>query len=343
MTSKPPIQRQRQKGSTLSDRPKFSKSGSTRSKETITKTQEKFQRDINKLVTDKKETLKDFTVEISHTLQEHPFVQPLSSKLAAHDGDVDFFEPPPDVEHLVRFRRRHVARYDGALKEWVPVEPCAKLEDLYIIYLSADLFARAISEDYLVGILSALRTSHYLTSRSQIFLMIDGMDDYYKRKNAHKLKRDAIESTIVALQAIERCFIVYVDGPEDTAQWMFNIAGDLGIRPHKRIRESFLPFCTDTKFKCGSSKDDTYKKMLQQIRGITESAADGIVDKVPTLRELFEGYAQEHDAELRHDRLIEVMISNRKDGVAKSRIMNRALSKKVHDVIWGEDPMTLVD
>jgi GTP1/Obg family GTP-binding protein len=66
---------------------------------------------------------------------------------------------------------------------------------------------------------------------------------------------------------------------------------------------------TDTKVKCGSSKADTYKKMLQQIRGITESAADGIVNEIPTLRGLFDGYAQEDDIYTRHNRLKEVIVS----------------------------------
>jgi hypothetical protein len=80
--------------------------------------------------------------------------------------------------------------------------------------------------------------------------------------------------------------------------------------------------------------------MLQQIRHITESAADGIIEQTPTLRGLFDGYAQEPDACSRHERFKEVIvsraiglhnsllipedqISNRKDGVAKSRILNQ--------------------
>lgn len=49
--------------------------------------------------------------------------------------------------------------------------------------------------------------------------------------------------------------------------------------------------------------------MLQQIRGITESAADGIIEEVPTLRELFEGYAEEKDTSVRHNRLNQVTVS----------------------------------
>jgi hypothetical protein len=195
----------------------------------ITKAQAKLQRDVNKLVVDKKATLKDFTVEISHTLQGHPFVSALKSKLVPHNGGISFFKPPPEVEHLIQFRRRHMARYDGMLKEWVAVEPHTSLEDLYVIFISADFLALAISEESLVGLLAALRSSHSLSSRSQIFLMVDGINAYYNRKDSHKVKRNFIESTMASLQATERCFIVYVDGPEDTSQWLFNITGDLGM------------------------------------------------------------------------------------------------------------------
>ncbi|KAG8751763.1 hypothetical protein FRC12_012268 [Ceratobasidium sp. 428] len=307
----------------------------------LDKVDPKLQREVNKLITDRKSTIKDFTVEISYDLQDLPFVDLFSEKIAPHNGKVAFFEPPTGVEHLIRFRRRHIARYDTTTKEWVPIEACTRLEDLYIVLLSAEQLIQAVSEESLPGTLSNLRDTHRLTNRSQIFLMVDGMNARYKRKGG-KIKRDVVESSMTFLQAVERCFIVHMNGPEDTSQWLFNITGDLGIKPHKRVQDSFLPFCTDTKVKCGTSKADTYKKMLQQIHGITESAADGIMEKAPTLRSLFEGYDEENDPHTRHERLKQVMISNRKDGVAKSRILNQALSKKVHDVMWGQDPLTLV-
>ncbi|CAE6459856.1 unnamed protein product [Rhizoctonia solani] len=312
------------------------------SKKEQIKEQAKLRRDINKLVTDKKSTLKDFTVELSRGLEGYSFVDYLETKLAVHGCALSFFDSQLQSEHLIRFRRQHFARYDNKSKEWVPVVPYTALEDLYVLFLSSEALALAILEETLTKTLYTLRSMCHLTTRSQIFIMVDGLNGYYKRKGSHNNKRNTIESALASLQALERCFIVHVEGAEDTAQWLFNITGDLGIRPHKRIRESFLPFCTDTQVKCGSSKSDTYKKMLQQIRNITQSAADGIIEEVPTLRELFEGYAQELDLCSRYDRLKGVTVSNRKDGAAKSRILNQALSRKVHDVIWGEDPLILV-
>lgn len=194
-------------------------------------------------------------------LQSQPFVKLFSSKLADHQGVVSFFEPPAGAECLIRFRRQHIARYDNVLKEWVLVDPYSRLEDLYVLLLSADQLALAISEDSLRSTVAALRDSHDLTDRAQIFFMIDGMKAYYKRRSGPKVKRDVIESSMARLQATERCFIVDLDGPEDTAHWLFNITGDLGeqmvvlepgdiiylseqlgIKPYKKIRDSFLPF-----------------------------------------------------------------------------------------------------
>ncbi|KEP53600.1 ERCC4 domain protein [Rhizoctonia solani 123E] len=273
------------------------------------KEQAKSQRNLNKLVTDRKDTLKDFTVELSRAFQDHLFVDHLERKLSVHDCSISFFDPPPQSESLIRFRRQHIARYDSRLKEWVPTTPHAALEDLYVLFLSADTLALALLQEDITEMLASLRRTHCLTTHSQIFIMIDGLNGYYKRKKGRKDERNTIESALTSLQALERCFIVHVEGAEDTAQWLFNITGDLGIRPHRRIQESFLPFCTDTQVKCGSSKADTYKKMLQQIRNVTESAADGIIQEAPTLRELFEGYAREPDMHNRHDRLKRVVVS----------------------------------
>ncbi|KAJ1310377.1 hypothetical protein OPQ81_007115 [Rhizoctonia solani] len=286
----------------------------------------KLQRDINKLVTDRKSTLKDFTVELSRTFEGRPFVDYLQSKLATHGCHISFFDPPPQGEFLIRFRRQHIARYDNQMKEWIPRMP------LLSRYSKKRLPKRYQHFGTLIVSPLAHRSSSWST----------GLMHIINEKDGHKDKRSKIESALTTLQALERCFIVQVEGAEDTAQWLFNITGDLGIRPHKRIRESFLPFCTDTQVKCGSSKADTYKKMLQQIRNITESAAEGIIKEAPTLRQLFEGYAREPDACNRHDRLKETTVSRRKDGAPKSRILNQALSKRVHDVMWGEDCLSLV-
>jgi hypothetical protein len=167
-------------------------------------------------------------VEISHALEGSPFVAPFAEKLAVHGGSVAFFEPPAEVGTMIRFRRRHIARYDSNTKEWTPIQACTRLEDLYIIFLSADRLALAISEESLPETLSALRDAHSLTRRSQIFLMIDGVNAYYKRRGGTRVKRNVVESSMACLQAIERCFIVHVDGPEDTAQWLFNMTSDLG-------------------------------------------------------------------------------------------------------------------
>ncbi|CUA72280.1 hypothetical protein RSOLAG22IIIB_00945 [Rhizoctonia solani] len=302
---KPSIQLQKGKDRAIDGNPKTLKAGVKDN----AKEQAKLQRDINKLVTDRRDTLKDFTIELSRAFESYSFVESLKQKLAAHGCSISFFDPPPQSESLIRFRRQHIARYDNKSKEWVPTTPHATLEDLYVLFLSADTLVLVLLQEGVTEMLASLRRTYHLTTRSQIFIMVDGLDGYYKRKKGRREERNAIESALTSLQAIERCFIVHVEGAEDTAQWLFNITGDLGIRPHKRIQESFLPFCTNTRVKCGSSKMDTYKKMLQQIRNITESAADGIIGEAPTLRELFEGYAQEPDVDNRHDRLKEVIVS----------------------------------
>ncbi|KDN49392.1 hypothetical protein RSAG8_02094, partial [Rhizoctonia solani AG-8 WAC10335] len=329
-TPNPSVRPRKQKDRTAGEHPQTSNAQEKRN----IKEQAKLQRDINKLVTDRKSTLKDFTIELSRTFEGYPFVECLERNLATHGCSISFFDPPPQSDFLIRFRRQHIARYDNKLKEWIPITPHAALEDLYVLFLSAETLALTILQENLTEMLASLRSTHRLTTRSQVFIMVDGLNGYYKRKEGRRDKQNMIESALTSLQALERCFIVHVEGAEDAAQWLYNITGDLGIRPHKRIRESFLPFCTDTQVKCGSSKADTYKKMLQQIRNITESAADGIIEEAPTLRELFEGYAREPDARNRHERLKGVVVSSRKDGAAKSRILNQALSKKVHDIVW---------
>ncbi|KAL5636094.1 hypothetical protein ACGC1H_004794 [Rhizoctonia solani] len=219
-----PVRSRKQKDRVAGENPKTSK---TQAKDHA-KERAKSQRNLNKLVTDRRDTLKDFTVELSRAFEGHSFVDYLERKLAAHDCSISFFDPPPQSESLIRFRRQHIARYDNRLKEWVPITHHAALEDLYVLFLPADTLVLALLQEEITEMLASLRRTHCLTTHSQIFIMIDGLNGYYKRKKGRRDERNTVESALTSLQALERCFIVHVEGAEDTAQWLFNITGDLG-------------------------------------------------------------------------------------------------------------------
>lgn len=59
---------------------------------------------------------------------------------------------------------------------------------------------------------------------------------------------------------------------------------------YKLLSKSHLNFAPTDHQRKGSSPTDAFELMLQQVQGITPSAAAGIAAVYPTFRELMEGY-----------------------------------------------------
>lgn len=92
--------------------------------------------------------------------------------------------------------------------------------------------------------------------------------------------------------------------------------------------------------------------MLQEVQGITPSAAAGIVSEYATFRDLMSAY--DRDGADRDDLLQDCQVSSLlpveltlqirtlRNGVPNGRRLNKALSKRVRQVLRGEDGLALV-
>lgn len=81
--------------------------------------------------------------------------------------------------------------------------------------------------------------------------------------------------------------------------------------------------------------------MLQEVNGLTASAAMGIVSQYPSFRKLMEAYEGASDLRTAEDLLKDCEIRNSKNGAAASRRVGPSLSRKVHWLFRGQDPLAL--
>lgn len=65
----------------------------------------------------------------------------------------------------------------------------------------------------------------------------------------------------------------------------------------------------DEKIVSGQGLKDTYIKMLHSIRGVPEACAKSIVAEYPTLRSLYEGWAQCRTDKERQNMLVGISVS----------------------------------
>lgn len=209
---------------------------------------------VNKLVAKKEDHIKNFTLHASPSLQSTKFIETISEKLEAYGCRVVYTserDPTSTANDpgLIRWLRRVDAKFNEHSRIWEPVKPYSRFEATNLIYVRAeDLLSRHDAIELMHSRIQKLRDDLKLTTRHQVFIMIDDMESYYRKKGkgsraANASAREAgyelvskqkVERALAQLQVAQRCFIVHVEGVVDAAEWIYNItAGKIDLQnPH---------------------------------------------------------------------------------------------------------------
>ena len=133
-----------------------------------------------------------------------------------------------------------------------------------------------------------------------------------------------------ALTAVERT--------EDIEDWIFNLAADVAIRPYKLLHKS-LPLASVGRK--GSTPTDTFELMLQEVPGITPSAAKGISQEYPSFRDLQRAFERAERDGTATFLLAECRVSTLKNGTASGRKVGKALASRVYMALRQRDSLAL--
>lgn len=220
-----------------------------------------------------------------------------------------------------------------------------------------DKIAEGGEKDLLAQWVSDVRLLLGLAMSDQMVLMIKGLQKYYSKSRALANKdymnaaragleggsgsgstatktaringrptRDRIEAEMVRLQVAEHCFLVHVEKTQDMEDWVTNIAADIALRPYKLISKSHLNFAPAEGSKKALQTTAVLELMLQEVQGITPSAAAGITEKYPTFRRLMEAFEMEEQrggVERAEMMLQFCEVRNLKSGHASGRNLNK--------------------
>ncbi|OWZ53527.1 crossover junction endonuclease EME1 [Cryptococcus neoformans c45] len=249
-------------------------------------------------------------------------------------------------------------------------------EELVDKIADADVGGREDADaDVLAQWASDVRLLLGLAMSDQVVLMIKGLQKYYSKSRSLANKdyinaaragldggsatttaamngryasprptRDQIEAEMVRLQVAEHFFLVHVEKTEDVEDWVYNIAADIALRPYKLVSKSHLNFAPAEGTKKALQPTAVLELMLQEVQGITASAAAGITEKYPTFRRLMEAFEMEEQRggmERAEMMLQYCEVRNLKSGHASGRNLNKALSKRVYNAFRGTDSLSL--
>ncbi len=98
-----------------------------------------------------------------------------------------------------------------------------------------------------------LRDEYDLTPKHQIFIMINDLEMYYRKKGKGSRAANAtarnegrvlvnktdVERTLASLQVAQKCFIVHVEGITDAAEWLYNMTGGKVLQLNLLFFQSF--------------------------------------------------------------------------------------------------------
>ncbi|KAJ7633089.1 hypothetical protein FB45DRAFT_914347 [Roridomyces roridus] len=298
---------------------------------------------VNKLVHNKKDTLASMEI-IFPPVTGHPELQVLfeafKEKVAEYKMTVSKSgRQKVQGYNVFSWRREETAEYDPVAREFHPVPSRMKVEGTYLVYMSADELVRCIREED--GVKNVVRRVREVCGpdRVQVFIMTHGLSAYYRRAGSGRLTKSQIEGHLAALQMAEHVHLLHIDKPEDAAARLYDLSADLGIKQHKLIQRSHLPFCSDTHQTTGATQKDTMVQMMRQVHRVTRDGAEGIVERHKTMARLYQAY--ERDPGQRDNVVKNCIVQHRVDGVASSREIGKALSRVVGTVLYGRDPLEL--
>jgi hypothetical protein len=141
----------------------------------------------NKLVNDKKTTLADMELVFPPALADSALHLAFVAHVTQYAMRVSV--APRNVVRgysVFAWKRTVRADYDSATREWKSVPQRVEEERAHLMYMSADELARCIqNEDCVKNVVRAVRAA----CGGQIFLMVEGLGRYLKRKTGVRVSR----------------------------------------------------------------------------------------------------------------------------------------------------------
>jgi hypothetical protein len=202
----------------------------------------------NKLVTDKKTTLADMTIEVSSHLLSHPVfghcLHEFQRKLQENNSDISHFKNSCPFPLVMRWCRRIDKEFNEASREWEALEqPYEALEPLFALFYTADGLIHSLrsNEDQTMQEIGMAKQSldqqgeriipNFSGSNWKIILIVFGVESFCRGKSS--AIRETIERFSIRVNVYHKAHVVTCENPEDFTQKLFDISADQGIKQYK--------------------------------------------------------------------------------------------------------------
>ncbi|KAJ3114299.1 putative monocarboxylate transporter mch1 [Phlyctochytrium bullatum] len=105
--------------------------------------------------------------------------------------------------------------------------------------------------------------------------------------------KDQFEAALLWLQFQSACFVHHAEPLEEIVRTIISFTYSLGMIPERMCRnEQALKLRFGDTVKSGKDEKDTWRKILMEIKPCTEPVANAVIAVYPTLRLLYNKYAE---------------------------------------------------
>ena len=208
--------------------------------------------EVNKVITDKKSTLVNCTVEVSSPTELHPvfgqWLRIFGNKLHESSSKLSYVESTYNFPYVMRWKRRIDKVYHEQLREWQPVDiPYQVVEPMIALFYTAeDLMQKlrlhqehamedigtvkmAIDDDFMR--LGANNQGQRASKDYQVFVIITGVQTYSSGRP--KEFAEAFRTFSIRANVQHRAHVLTCETRQELAQQLYDISADLGVKPYK--------------------------------------------------------------------------------------------------------------
>ncbi|BEI87675.1 uncharacterized protein CcaverHIS019_0103930 [Cutaneotrichosporon cavernicola] len=331
--------------------------------------------DANRLRVSKIDALREIELHLAYdlSLPSSPIagaMPEVKMRLEDNQSSLHYLTEEETVANgTMRFLRRVKAKWDPVAKRFIPLDAeRLEWEPTLVVVTTVDgiVDRLAQNEDMFLEWLSDIRLAVANRADEQVFLLVRGLAKYHSKtvsianrayrdnvnaalhdgdarlarpEISRRVTKDMVEMQLLRAQIEQRIFVVLVDETEVIEDWLYNLSADVAFRPYKKLTKSHLAFSAPVGQRKGAEPSSVLELMLQEVPGLTAAAALGVSKGFPSLRKLMEAYEEDDDGE---SLLAGCSVGSLATGVATSRTLGPALSKKVYEIMHGDDPLALL-
>ncbi|KAJ3072696.1 crossover junction endonuclease eme1 [Rhizoclosmatium hyalinum] len=274
---------------------------------------------------------------------------------------------PQPIHSAIEWSRNVTREFDIAGDKWIPCEPRTEREPYLLVRLSASEFSKLVLRPGGDGVQSYIANiRRQFGSKSKLIILLEGIKELLKSRtkniSAHIqneirgggggggggsrqhlepiASKEDMDAQLLWLQMFGDCFVQQAESLEETCGLIVSFTTTIAMIPERKYRsETHLRLNFGDEVKKGDSIQDHWRKILMEVKPLTEPVANSIMAVYPTYRSLMEAYAECPSQSARESVLEDILIDR---GTVKRDRVGPSRSRKICWALTVDDPTLAV-